>query len=100
MKQLLRNLDVGNKNVGGLRHVTSGYGLLGFVKFLEGYYIILITKKHRVGSIGPHEVFAVDDTSIIALHQNPEINKDESRFRFAQRYSNPQATAHSLRWWT
>ncbi len=30
----------------------SAFGILGFVRFLEGYYIIFITKRRKVANIG------------------------------------------------
>ena len=32
------------------------------VKFLQGYYMILITKRRKVGLIGKHYLFKIEDT--------------------------------------
>ena len=34
----------------------------GFVRFLEGYYIILITKREKVALVGWHSVYKIEDT--------------------------------------
>ncbi len=39
----------------------------GFVRFLEGYYVILITKRRRVALIGPHTVYKIEDTSMVYI---------------------------------
>ena len=51
IKQVLIMLDDGNKcsankyRTHGLKQVASAFGIIGFIRFLEGYYIILITKR-------------------------------------------------------
>ena len=42
-------------------------GLTGFVKFLEGYYIVLITKRRRVALIGSHTIYKIEDTSLVYI---------------------------------
>ena len=51
IKDLLIMLDDGNKcsankyKAHGLKQVASAFGIIGFIRFLEGYYIVLITKR-------------------------------------------------------
>ena len=51
IKQLLIMLDGGNKMSAnkhkshGLKQVASAFGILGCMRFLEGHYIVLITKR-------------------------------------------------------
>ncbi|XP_069675113.1 polyphosphoinositide phosphatase isoform X2 [Periplaneta americana] len=47
--------------------LVPAFGLLGFVKFLEGYYIILVTKRRRVAFIGYHTIYKIEDTSMIYI---------------------------------
>ena len=54
----------------------------GFVRFLEGFYMILITKRRRVATIGPHSVYKIEDTSTLYIpnstfHKN--LHPDEMR---------------------
>lgn len=37
------------------------------MKFLEGYYIILITKRRRVAFVGYHTIYKIEDTSMIYI---------------------------------
>ncbi|KAI8812473.1 polyphosphoinositide phosphatase [Cladochytrium replicatum] len=60
-------IEDGNKSQGGLNKVVSFYGILGFVKFLEGYYIILVTKRSAVALIGGHNIYHVDDTIMVPI---------------------------------
>lgn len=39
--------------------LTSAYGILGFVRFLEGYYLILVTKRTRIGIVGMHLLYTI-----------------------------------------
>ena len=43
----------------GLVMRQSAFGIMGFVRFLEGYYILLITKRNRAAMIGHHSVFKI-----------------------------------------
>ncbi len=47
MYELLNTLELGNRST-GFRLVTHFYGIVGFIRFLEGYYLIIITKKSPV----------------------------------------------------
>lgn len=51
----------------------------GFVKFLEGYYMILITKRRRVAVIGREIIYKIEDTSMIYLpndaYRIPNVNE-------------------------
>jgi len=41
--------------------------LVGFVRFLEGYYMVLITKRRRVALIGCHTIFKIEDTCMVYI---------------------------------
>ena len=47
MRELLKTLEIGNRST-GFRLVTHFYGLVGFFRFLEGYYLIIIIRKSPV----------------------------------------------------
>ncbi|KAJ1569358.1 phosphatidylinositol-3,5-bisphosphate 5-phosphatase [Cladochytrium tenue] len=64
---LLTMIDEGNKSTGGLQKVDSCFGIVGFVRFLEGYYMILITKRRPVALIGGHHIYHIDDTLMISI---------------------------------
>ena len=39
----------------------KSYGLLGFIRFLKGYYMVLITSRKRVGKILKHSIYTIKD---------------------------------------
>lgn len=45
-------------------------GIFGFVRFVECFYLILITKKSPVALIGGHYINHIDDTVMIPIHFN------------------------------
>lgn len=49
---------------------------------MEGYYLILVTKRRRVASIGMHVVYKIEDTSLIYVpHESYRLpNHDEPRY--------------------
>ena len=40
----------------------------GFIRFTEGYYILLTTKRSQVAELGGHIIYHVDDTQMIGIH--------------------------------
>lgn len=48
---LLKTVHEGNLQHGGLQLVCQGYGVIGCFKFLEGYYLCLVTKKRFQGTL-------------------------------------------------
>lgn len=47
----------------------SAYGILGFVRFLEGYYLILVTKRTRCAVVGMHLIYTIKDTAIVRVNE-------------------------------
>ena len=39
--------------------IRKASGLMGFTKFLMGYYIVMITEKKKVAMIGKHNIYKV-----------------------------------------
>jgi len=87
IRDLLTMIDVGNRSkigqkIGsGLTKTVSAFGLAGFVRFLEGFYIVLITKRRKVGVIGHHTIYKIEDTSMIYIPPDTkEQHPDEQRY--------------------
>lgn len=76
IRQILGNL--------GTAKVTSAYGVLGFVRFLEGYYLILVTKRTKCAFIGNHPIYTIKDTVMIKVNQPLPSGKNQHPFE--QRY--------------
>ncbi|KAH9882168.1 hypothetical protein J1614_001340 [Plenodomus biglobosus] len=86
MHQLLNTIDDGNKSTGGMRLRCSTWGLLGFIRFTEAYYMLLISKRAQVAMLGGHYIYQVDGTEMIPLTTGStsrfqkDRNPEEARF--------------------
>ncbi|XP_051511526.1 polyphosphoinositide phosphatase [Myxocyprinus asiaticus] len=86
--ELLGRLDLGNrtkigqKGTSGLSRAVSAYGIVGFVRFLEGYYIVLITKRRKMADIGGHSIYKIEDTNMIYIPNDSVrvTHPDEARY--------------------
>uniref|UniRef100_A0A8D3BZV0 SAC domain-containing protein n=1 Tax=Scophthalmus maximus TaxID=52904 RepID=A0A8D3BZV0_SCOMX len=86
--ELLGRLDLGNrtkivqKGSSGLSRAVSAFGIVGFVRFLEGYYIVLITKRRKMADIGGHSIYKIEDTSMIYIPNDSVrvTHPDEARY--------------------
>ncbi|XP_073003330.1 phosphoinositide phosphatase SAC2-like isoform X2 [Typha latifolia] len=83
---LLQRIHEGNRSTGGLKYVTKCYGIVGFVKFLGPYYMLLITKRRKIGTICGHVVYTISKSEIIRLPcstmlSNMAYSKDENRYK-------------------
>ena len=77
MNQLLNAVDDGNKITGGLKLRCSTWGLLGFIRFTDAYYMLLITKRSQVAMVGGHYIYQIDGTELVSL----TTTSSSSRFR-------------------
>ena len=57
----------GNNTGGGLKPICKAYGVLGFIRFLDCYYLSLITKRAKVGSIGGNSIYTIKSTETFPL---------------------------------
>lgn len=85
IRDLLLRLNEGNitpSNSTGVTKTVSSFGLIGFVRFLHGYYLILIIKRRKVASIGYHTIYKVEDTKLVYIpnEQPTEFVNEESRY--------------------
>lgn len=86
MNQLLNAIDDGNKGAGGMKQKSVSWGLLGFIRFTESYYMLLITKRAQVAMIGGHYIYKIDGTQMIPLTTGStsrfqrDRNPEEARF--------------------
>lgn len=86
LQEVLTSIDEGNKATGGLRVKYVFWGLLGFIRFTESYYMLIITKRQQVAMIGGHYVYQVEGTELVPLTTGASSrfmqnrNPEESRF--------------------
>ncbi|KAG8380206.1 hypothetical protein BUALT_Bualt07G0169300 [Buddleja alternifolia] len=83
---LLKRIHEGNTCTGGLKFVTTCYGIVGFIKFLGPYYMLLITKRRKIGTICGHAVYSVAKSEMIPIPNstgplNMAYAKNENRYK-------------------
>ncbi|GFZ04316.1 phosphoinositide phosphatase family protein [Actinidia rufa] len=83
---IIRRIHEGNKSSGGLKFVTTCYGIVGFIKFLGPYYMLLITKRRKIGTICGHAVYAITKSEMIPIpnptvQSNMNYSKNENRYK-------------------
>lgn len=81
--RLLKMIEDGNLSVGGLQLTPMRiYGVVGFVRFTQGWYMIFITKRRQVALLGGHYIYHIDETRLvpIGLHAKIDKNSDEARY--------------------
>jgi len=62
-EETLDLLDRLNSATGGVKDRGTAFGMLGFVQLWQGcYYMLLITKRRKVGIIGGHKIYAIEET--------------------------------------
>jgi hypothetical protein len=69
----------------GILKSYKGYGIVGFTRFLEGYYLVLITKQLPVAVLGFHTIYTIEDAILIYIPfedktQTRDVNMDEQRY--------------------
>lgn len=83
---LLKRIHEGNKSTGGLKFVSTCYGIVGFVKFLGPYHMLLITKRRKIGLICGHAVYAITKSEMFPIPNstvlsNMAYSKNENRYK-------------------
>lgn len=66
----------------GLVQSLTAFGLVGFVRFLEGYYMVLITKRAKLAELGGHSIYKIEGSSMIYIPNSTVrvFNPEESRY--------------------
>ncbi|KAK9929771.1 hypothetical protein M0R45_026854 [Rubus argutus] len=67
IKNLLQRISEGNRATGGLTFVAKVFGIAGCIKFMESYYLILVTKRRQIGSICGHAIYSIDESQLITI---------------------------------
>jgi len=62
--------------------VKIAYGILGFIRFTKGYYLVFITSRKRVAKIGKHSIYTVREMQLTAVFKTTtsEGRDDENRY--------------------
>ncbi|XP_052243737.1 polyphosphoinositide phosphatase-like isoform X1 [Dreissena polymorpha] len=90
IRKLLEMIASGNVKAGKQKHTGEGfmkyvsaYGIVGFVRFLEGYYMVLVTKRSIAAVIGGHVTYKIEDTVMQYIPNMPAdkyMHPDEPRY--------------------
>ncbi|KAI0030726.1 SacI homology domain-containing protein [Vararia minispora EC-137] len=75
MAAVLKMLEDGNKPSGGLSRPKVFFGLVGFVRFTAGWYMLLITKRSVVALLGGHYLYHCENTELIPVTASHKIEK-------------------------
>ncbi|KAI6194548.1 Polyphosphoinositide phosphatase [Aphelenchoides besseyi] len=78
-------------NPGLIRTLDRAFGLLGAVRFLEGYYLLVVTKARVVARIGHHKIYKVEDISMIYIPSSGQSNNVEEQ-RYARLFQTVDVT--------
>ncbi|KAG2384308.1 Phosphoinositide phosphatase [Vigna angularis] len=67
IKSLLQRIAEGNRATDGLTFVAKVFGIAGCIKFLESYYLILVTKRRQIGAICGHAIYNIKESQLITI---------------------------------
>ena len=68
------------KETQSLHLISLAQALLGFSKFVMGYYLFVVTQKSKVGKIRNHSLYKAEEIALIKLFPEKET-RDEKRYR-------------------
>ena len=68
MHELLETIREGSRSAGGLKEVGRYFGIVGFVRFVYGYYMVLIARRSVVGLIGGHYIYHCDEVQVLPVN--------------------------------
>ncbi|RYR21994.1 hypothetical protein Ahy_B03g067291 isoform A [Arachis hypogaea] len=85
IKSLLQRIAEGNRATGGLTFVAKVFGIAGCIRFLESYYLILVTKRRQIGSICGHAIYSIRESQLITI-PHVTIQSDVAHSKTEQRY--------------
>ncbi|GFS32319.1 phosphoinositide phosphatase family protein [Actinidia rufa] len=88
VKSLLQRIAEGNRATGGLTPARKVYGIAGCIKFIESYYLIMVTKRRQIGYICGHAIYSIDESQLITIpHASIQTDiahsKNELRSKFS-----------------
>ncbi|KAF9511296.1 hypothetical protein BS47DRAFT_1395206 [Hydnum rufescens UP504] len=88
VQDLLRMLEEGNKGSGGLTRVGVFFGIVGFIRFTAGWYLVVISKRTVVALLGGHYLYHCEDTQMYQITYNQRVERpsEEQRLMAAFRH--------------
>ncbi|KAM7254613.1 hypothetical protein ACFE04_003993 [Oxalis oulophora] len=65
------NEEDADKSTNQLKFVTMCYGLVGIIKLLGPYYMVIITKRRKMGAICGKNIYAISNTEMKIIQNLP-----------------------------
>lgn len=62
-----------------IKFACSAYAILGFIKLLQGYYMLLVTEAEAVAKIGNHKIYKVNFVSYVPLFSSSSLSSTTSK---------------------
>ncbi|KAI8147495.1 SacI homology domain-containing protein [Fennellomyces sp. T-0311] len=91
--RLLNMIENGNAHVGGLQLVPMRiHGIVGFIRFTQGWYMIFITNVKQVALIGGHYVYHIDETRLVPIGPQVKVDKNSDEARYIATFQNIDLT--------
>lgn len=83
--ELLDSIETTAKSEGDtLSKRLTAWGILGFMKFTERYYICFVTRCSAVALLGGHFIFHIDETKLVPIVHSSLWRKPDRRSREAR----------------
>ncbi|KAL4260624.1 Polyphosphoinositide phosphatase Fig4-like protein [Pleurotus pulmonarius] len=76
MSAMLKMLEDGNRSSGGLGRARVFFGVVGFIRFTSGYYMVIITKRSVVSLLGGHYLYHCEGTDVIPVCPTMKIERE------------------------
>ncbi|RHY31579.1 hypothetical protein DYB32_003361 [Aphanomyces invadans] len=73
----------------GLVRAFAAVAIVGFVKFLQGYYLVLATQRRKIGCIGGHFIYAIQSVQYLPIRLPTAT--DGTPWTWVSRWLNPDA---------
>lgn len=89
-------INEGNKASGGITKICSAYGIFGFIKFVSGYYLILITQRKEVGCLAGHIIYTIKSTEMIPIKPKEDTNGNSLQLIWKKINKKLSQTANEL----
>ncbi|KAK6011824.1 hypothetical protein OSTOST_23078, partial [Ostertagia ostertagi] len=52
---------------GLIERISNAFGILGVVRFVEGYYLLVVTRANIIASFGYHSIYKIAEVAMISL---------------------------------
>ena len=65
-----------------IRRVPKAYAVMGFIRFLKGFYIIMVTKRKRIAKLEQHSLYQVSKIELVPLFTSTQdsFRDEENNF--------------------